>query len=456
MVLWIGVDDTDSLQGMCTTFLATEIVRDLSADFDLIGYPRLVRLNPNIPWKTRGNGAVCLRFGHGVGEPFRAALLEGEPIMAYPRAMGHLDPELITNRIETQMQRWCEFREPTTNPAYVVLERPPRPGLYWQAVRGVVSMREARDATSGLGLVRTYKNGRGLIGASAATAWRPRDRTYEILAYRKREFWGRPRVVDGSSVVAMDRAFPSTFNNYDFENHHAVITPHSPCPVLLGIRGDRREDLPAALEVIRGEAPSRWIMFETNQGTDDHISKDRRELSPYSSVSLQGRVSELPHVSAGGHVFFELEARHCLATVATFEPAKQFRQVIRALVPGDIVRVIGGVHARTTTVNLEKLQVVQLVSGLVKIANPRCPVCGKSMKSVGRQAGFRCSRGHAKAPWSAAIFATLERDLSPGWYEPPVCARRHISMPLKRRVPRAPRGSVKGPDVSPEGRGSSP
>jgi len=25
-------------------------------------YPYLVRLNPNIPWKTRGNGAVCIHF----------------------------------------------------------------------------------------------------------------------------------------------------------------------------------------------------------------------------------------------------------------------------------------------------------------------------------------------------------------------------------------------------------
>jgi tRNA(Ile2)-agmatinylcytidine synthase len=28
---------------------------------ELIDYPLLVRLNPNIPWKTRGNGAICLR-----------------------------------------------------------------------------------------------------------------------------------------------------------------------------------------------------------------------------------------------------------------------------------------------------------------------------------------------------------------------------------------------------------
>src|SRR5712691_12669580 len=80
MVLWIGVDDTDSLQGMCTTFLATEIVRDLTTDLDLVGYPRLVRLNPNIPWKTRGNGAICLRIGNGEGRPRVVGESSGRPI----------------------------------------------------------------------------------------------------------------------------------------------------------------------------------------------------------------------------------------------------------------------------------------------------------------------------------------------------------------------------------------
>src|SRR2546426_152784 len=79
MVLWIGVDDTDSLRGMCTTFLAAELVHDLTEDRDLIGYPRLVRLNPTIPWKTRGNGAICLRFGRGVGPRILIGDLEGRP-----------------------------------------------------------------------------------------------------------------------------------------------------------------------------------------------------------------------------------------------------------------------------------------------------------------------------------------------------------------------------------------
>ena len=58
-MLHIGIDDTDSVKGGCTTWLATEIIAELP-EFDLIGPPRLVRLNPNVPWKTRGNGAVRL------------------------------------------------------------------------------------------------------------------------------------------------------------------------------------------------------------------------------------------------------------------------------------------------------------------------------------------------------------------------------------------------------------
>src|ERR687888_2470981 len=62
-VLHIGLDDTDSLLGRCTTHLAFKITNHLlkKADTQLLDYPLLIRLNPNIPWKTRGNGAICLR-----------------------------------------------------------------------------------------------------------------------------------------------------------------------------------------------------------------------------------------------------------------------------------------------------------------------------------------------------------------------------------------------------------
>ena len=59
----IGIDDTDSHEGMCTTYLASLVVDTLEQyGVDFLDYPKLVRLNPNIPYKTRGNGAVSISF----------------------------------------------------------------------------------------------------------------------------------------------------------------------------------------------------------------------------------------------------------------------------------------------------------------------------------------------------------------------------------------------------------
>ncbi|MBI2126591.1 MAG: DNA-binding protein, partial [Thaumarchaeota archaeon] len=62
-VIHLGIDDTDSVRGHCTTYLAALIVEELlKQGARFVDYPNLIRLNPNIPWKTRGNAAVALRF----------------------------------------------------------------------------------------------------------------------------------------------------------------------------------------------------------------------------------------------------------------------------------------------------------------------------------------------------------------------------------------------------------
>lgn len=433
MVLWVGIDDTDSLRGMCTTYLATEVVRELSAERDVIGYPRLVRLNPNVPWKTRGNGALALRFGRGIGRPRVVGCIGGRDVLSYPEARGREDPEGLRRPLEELIRRWSVWDDPTTNPGFAVLRRPPSASLYWRAVRGIVSRTQARRAAAGLGLLRGFKNGRGIIGATAAVAWRPRDRTYEVLAYRDPALWGLRREVDARSVREMDKAFPSTFNNYDYENDRVVLAPHSPCPVLLGVRGDSPEDLPKALDRIRGERPERWLLFETNQGTDDHIAWDDWSLRPHTATSLKGTVSKMPWTRSGGHVLVRIRGR-AEVDVAAYEPSGSFRDTVRALRPGDTVRAWASVRDEPRTLNLEKLQVLGLVEDVRKVANPACPSCGKSMKSMGQGAGFRCIRDRTRAPLWAADRRVAPRAVSLGLYEPPANARRHLSKPIQRMV----------------------
>ncbi|HYS71582.1 MAG TPA: DUF1743 domain-containing protein, partial [Thermoplasmata archaeon] len=308
---------------------------------------------------------------------------------AYPRGEPAPVDDALEERVRRTFERSCAFDDPTTHPGFALLARRPSPRLYWRAVRTIVTIEDALDAAKGCGRIRGYKEGRGRIGALAAVSWRPHDRTYEVLAYRQRNRWGTPREVDEASVVEMDRRFPSTFNNYDRENRHVVIAPRSPCPILCGIRGDDPGVLPEALRTLRTEPVDRWLLFETNQGTDDHLIPNAEALVPRTSVAVEGQVVRSPKSFAGGHVVFPIARSAGYAVdCAAYEPSKQMRRIVRALRPGDCVRVCGAIREQPPTINIEKLEVLSLTPG--------------------------------------------RRALAVGWYEPPVSARRHLAKPLKR------------------------
>lgn len=129
--------------------------------------------------------------------------------------------------------------------------------------------------------------------------------------------------------------------------------------------------------------------------------------------------------------------------LAAYEPSKSFREVVRGLRPGDVVRAVGELRAVPRTLNLEKLEVLELSNVSVKTSNPICAKCGKSMQSMGRSGGYRCKVCGSKRPETAATRVAEARTLAPGWYEPPVSARRHLSRPLKR-VPRLASSLVDG------------
>jgi tRNA(Ile2)-agmatinylcytidine synthase len=427
----MGIDDTDSVVRMCTTFVAAELASRLEG-YDLIGYPRLVRLNPSIPWKTRGNGALCLRLGTGRGQPFQVGEVNGRPLTACPLSGPAVPTEDLRDVCEEVLLELADLEGKDTQPALVVTQSRPPPGLYWKAVRDIVPLEEVESYLSEADFYIAPRGRRGLVGALAAISWRPRDRTYEVLAYRRREVWGTPRRIREEDVKALDERFPTTFNNYDHENRHMAVAPNSPCPVLMGIRGDVPEDLPRALRSVSSEPVERWILFETNQGTDEHLVRRRiGELRPHTSAIVEGVVLDHPRMLPGGHALLRLHDGSTIDCIA-YEPTKSFRRVVLQLRPGDRVRAYGSVRETPRSLNLEKLDVLELAMLVSKVSNPPCPVCGKSMKSAGRDSGYRCRRCGTKAREEDARYEVQPRSISPGLYEPPVVARRHISKPLKR------------------------
>ncbi|MCJ2531224.1 MAG: tRNA(Ile)(2)-agmatinylcytidine synthase [Candidatus Thermoplasmatota archaeon] len=433
MTVYVGLDDTDSPRAMCTTFVATELIaRFRTLGWSLEGYPRLVRLNPNIPWKTRGNGALCLRFGQGEASSRPAGAFRGWTARLHNSDGTAVPGQALFRAAQETVLRLADLDDPGTQPGLVVTRWRPGERLYWKAVRGVVSLTEIAADLERVDFSFAPKGSRGLIGALAALAWRPRDRTFEVIAYRDPGRWGTPRRLVPPDVAGLEERFPRTFNNFDRESGHMAIAPRSPCPVLFGIRGEGPEELPAALATVRGELLDRWLLFETNQGTDDHLVPRRvDDLPTHTSAILEGRVREPPRTLPGGHVVFSLSDGAIVDCVA-YEPSKSFRRVVRCLLPGDRVRVYGAVRAHPRAINLEKLEVMDAAPGAIKRGNPRCLACGKSMKSAGRGAGYRCRRCGTRAAPAEARFVRAHRDLVRGVYEPPVSARRHLSKPLKR------------------------
>ena len=413
----IGLDDTDSVNGMCTTYIGTLIVEAIKElDSKLIREPpKLLRLNPNNPYKTRGNGAVSIR----ITEDATPEVLEKIRSISF---------DIVSTYSESG---------DNTNPAIVFLrDNSITEEINVFAKRALHEMLSIEEAISLLNKIeaeyRFIGNGRGLIGALSSCALELDDFTYELIIYRNHLKRGKKFVSETSAMQIEKKYSPKIFSSYDFENERMVISPHSDCPILYGLRGESPEILLEAASTIESEKPFKRNIFITNQGTDMHLQeKSIEEVKPYSSVIIKGIVSKNPYTVAGGHVFFEISNGNKILSAA-YEPTKGFRNIIRKLSKGDTVIAYGGVLDTEygLTVNLEKIEILTLAE-LYTREKPICPVCNNPMKSIGKDKGYRCKKCHTKNKEVSNI--SIVRDgIQTGLYEVPMCAKRHLSKPLLR------------------------
>ncbi|HZY70705.1 MAG TPA: tRNA(Ile)(2)-agmatinylcytidine synthase [Thermoplasmata archaeon] len=437
----LGIDDTDGPNGGCTTHALTEVIRAAQGlGADLIGNPRLVRLNPNVPWKTRGNAALAARFGVGRGVPRLAGRFPEGPVHAYPRG-SELDPRTAHRLVDAAwdaVDRLAPADEPRTDPALVAVHRPLPARLYRAAVRRVVTLREVRRVLDTAGAeLRHRRRQRGLIGASAAVAWSGRRATFELVAYRSGDRGGTPRELDRASVHRVEHRYPELFLCTDPRTRRVMIAPHTACPVLLGLRATRPERLPQALSEIRGEPWERWIVFRTNQGTGDHVVPSwAGDLNSYDAASVVGRVATPPTALRGGHVAFALrDGRGDRLDCLVFEPSKTLPHIAQRLRVGDRLRVWGG-RGRDRAFRVEGIEVRDTAARMERGPVPPCPECGGHLGSSGRRASLRCRHCRAVVPRSFVPVRPEVSPLTPGVYHPTPSARRHLA-PLPVLEPRA-------------------
>ena len=403
---------------MCTTYLACSIINQLKeVGIAIVGYPRLIRLNPFAKFKTRGNGGISFKID----------------IDKYNNEKIVLAKDIILENVEKLSQMSCE----NTNPGVVFYEgeiTSEMENYAMNAIYSIISIKKAEDFAEKIGAeIHKFKKGRGIIGSIAAIACPLEDYTYELLTYRSPENYGKKRLIDKKSVYEMDKKTLDTFENLDINNDYIAIEPKTPCPILYGIRGESIDDLKLAKSIVEVDEPiESYCIFKTNQHTDMHLQNVAKinDMEKYGCYSISGYVKEDPHIIEGGHVFFTLADDLGLIEAAAYEPTKEFRAVIKELLSGDQVQLFGGIGCGGTF-NIEKIRIIKL-NKKQHFENPIC-ICGKRMTSAGKNKGFKCKKCAYKLPNGEKIAVEEERNLIEGkFYETPVVARRHLAKPLCR------------------------
>ncbi|MFN3527959.1 MAG: DUF1743 domain-containing protein, partial [Candidatus Altarchaeaceae archaeon] len=376
----------------------------------------LIRLNPNIPYKTRGNGACYFKVDSD-------------------------NEEKIINTVLNFVEKYSKFECENTNPGVVFLDDKNFEKnfeilnkFYKKAVSELCKIEEAEDIAKKVNAkFYKFKNGRGIIGALASLGCDFNDFTYELLVYRKEENFGKERKIDEESVFEMNKLlYPETFDNVNEEEHKVVFMPHGKDPVLCGIRGNSIDVVEKAFSMVKFlEDINFYKIFKTNQHTDAHLKfKKISELKQYDAAIVEGILIENPRRIEKGHTFFKISDGTGIINVAAYGVTK-LKDVAINLIKGDKVRIYGGIGKYKDTINAEKIEILELKK-IFKRENPICEKCNRRMKSEGKNKGFQCRKCKAKLPESAAKFIEIKRNLELKIYEVQPGRRRHLSKPLCR------------------------
>jgi tRNA(Ile2)-agmatinylcytidine synthase len=415
-ILHIGIDDTDSPKGMCTTFLSYKIVKFLEKEkIQFVDFPSLIRFNPNIPWKTRGNGAVRLIIK-----------------TKNPKKIKHKITQFVANYSDTKNG---------ANPGLVFFQSKEIPTPVYNfsklALWKLISRKQAKQFVSENNIESFYLgNGQGLVGAISAVGYKFFDHTFELLCYRKKSQFGKKRSINKDSVRKMQSTtFPETFSSYDNENDRVLITPHGPDPVFYGIRGETIKSVVRASTIVDvNEKLDGYMVFKSNQGTGDHLTNklEVNNLKPYTSGFLVGEVCTKPITERGGHVFFSIQAEDRKIRCAVYKPTK-ITKIAQNLIPGDKIHIGGGIRRATKNhgriLNVEFLDILQLAKNHL-LVNPTCKKCNKKMKSKGSKQGFACVNCGNRSISKSTL--EIPRKIQCKLYLPSLSAHRHLTRPYQR------------------------
>ncbi len=413
---WLAIDDTDSAKGGCTTYTMAKIIDTLHEEdqsFKPIGFPRLIRLNPNVPFKTRGNGAVAIHF---------QSSMNLNQIFEFARPI-----------VEGQSRPTDEDAFPTL--LVVKYDKPISKELYIPSLQRVISPDQIEIDQQNC-LVWPNWTQRSLVGAYCSIiADLSKDFTFELLAYRRPENCGRHRLLDKVQVKKLAIEYQNeTFSSYDFVLDRELIAPAGPDPVFCGIRGENPIVVRDFFDkLIIDEPLEGYMIVISNQGTGHHLSRPNDSMEPHSVFSSMVVITSPPSIFQGGHVKVLARRRTTTITLMFFEPTKTLAKHAQLLAPGDVVYIGGAVKLVNNEISISVEEMIFIEKDKMrKFAPPFCSDCSRKMTSAGTFKGYKCKSCGQKR--LKGIEIEQER-LTPPPHKrllPVLSAQRHLTKPQNR------------------------
>ncbi|AAK40597.1 DUF1743 domain-containing protein [Saccharolobus solfataricus] len=407
----IGIDDHDSYKFGCTTHFSVILTSYLYKNHStiLLDLPYLVRLNPNIPWKTRGNASIKL-------------------IVEFNGTKKELADIIFSYSIE-YVKDVSLALEHGRKPGIAIMEYDKYITLfdklydfYIKGISDIIPIDYAKKFAEKNDI--ELRGDRGIIGSIAGLGMSG-DYTYELITYRKKENWLKKRMINKDSVKRVDEStFPLTFANYDYINDTPLITPHGTDPILYGIRGASIQHLIKAMELIESnEDIDFFAIFKTNQSTDIHFQKIGNRF--YQETKKVVQVKNV-RILEGGDVIVETTDNDILFV---YKETGELNSAAKLLKKGDEIVAYGAVKpsiAYGKIIELERFEILKLYD--LELVNPKCPRCGGSTNSLGKNKGYRCKKCKYIINTTNKSTKNIMRNLSLGMYQ--TRSYRHLTKPI--------------------------
>jgi len=375
----------------------------LKEKIQLVDFPYLVRLNPNIPWKTRGNASIAIRIQSN---------REIEEIL-----------DIVWNKSIEYTEKISKSKEYNRKPGVAITKSHIDEWFYKKAVKDIIPLNLAQQYAKKHDIL--IRGDRGIIGGIAAISFKPREFTYELITYRPSDEWNKnKREIDPQSVIKYEEQFfPYVFANFDYIKNKVLIAPHGNDPVLYGIRGVNIESLLKGLEIINTKDKIEMAMlFKTNQATDAHILPNSHYF--YQTTEITANVESV-EIKEGGDVLIKLDEN---LVVIVYKETGELNAAAKFLQKGDLIKVVGAIKPSVLygkIIEAERIEILELFS--IEKRNPKCPKCGGPTESLGRNKGYRCKKCGYRF-FGEKETLQKERQLSLGIYQ--TRYYRHLTKPF--------------------------